>query len=89
MDWNMIWQLIDPKLIFVVAACWIIGYVLKRTPNVPDWSIVYVVVVFAALLTVWMLGWSAESLIQGILAGAFAVFGHQAVKQAKKSGEDE
>ncbi|GIO57932.1 phage holin family protein [Paenibacillus cineris] len=89
MDWNMIWQLIDPKLLIVVAACWIIGYVLKQTPKVPDWSIVYAVVVVAVLLTVWMLGWSAESLIQGVLAGAFAVFGHQAVKQTKKSGEDE
>ncbi|MDR9857828.1 phage holin family protein [Paenibacillus sp. VCA1] len=83
MDWNTIWTLIDPKLLIVVAACWIIGYMIKQTPRVPDWSIVYVVVVVSILLTVWMLGWGAESLIQGILAGAFAVFGHQAVKQAK------
>lgn len=89
MDWNMIWQLIDPKLLIVVAACWIIGSVLKQTPKVPDWSIVYIVVVVAVLLTVWMLGWSAESLIQGILAGAFAVFGHQVVKQAKNGAEDD
>lgn len=88
MDWTMIWQLIDPKLLIVVAACWIIGSVLKQTPKVPDWSIVYIVVVVAVLLTVWMLGWSAESLIQGILAGAFAVFGHQVVKQAKNGAED-
>ncbi|OMF54668.1 hypothetical protein BK138_16040 [Paenibacillus rhizosphaerae] len=89
MDWNMIWQLIDPKLLIVVAACWIIGFVLKQTPKMPDWSIVYAVVVVAVLLTVWMLGWSAESLIQGILSGAFAVFGHQVVKQAKNGADPE
>lgn len=83
MDWNMIWTLIDPRLLIVVAACWIIGNILKRTPRVPDWSIVYVVVVFAVLLSAWLLGWGAESLIQGILAGAFSVFGHQIVKQTK------
>lgn len=83
MDWNMIWTLIDPRLLIVVAACWILGFILKQTPRVPDWSIVYVVVLFAVLITVWLLGWGPESLIQGILAGAFAVFGHQFVKQAK------
>ncbi|MED5019344.1 phage holin family protein [Paenibacillus chibensis] len=83
MDWNMIWTLIDPRLLIVVAACWIIGFMLKKTPLVPNWSIVYIVVVFAALLTTWLLGWGAESLIQGILAGAFAVYGHQVVKQTK------
>ncbi|GIP25484.1 hypothetical protein J23TS9_06140 [Paenibacillus sp. J23TS9] len=89
MDWNMIWTLIDPRLLIVVAACWIIGFILKKTPRVPDWIIVYVVVVFAVALTVWLLGWGPESLIQGILAGAFAVFGHQVVKQAKNGADQE
>lgn len=88
MDWNMIWQLIDPKLIFVVAACWVIGYVLKQTPLVPNWSIVYIVVIAAVSITVWLLGWNAEAVIQGILAGAFAVFGHQVVKQAQNGADD-
>lgn len=72
----------------VVMACWVIGYILKRTPKVPDWSIVYIVVVCAVVFSVGMIGWGMESVIQGILTGAFAVFGHQAVKQAMKSGDD-
>ncbi|WP_202128561.1 phage holin family protein [Paenibacillus dendrobii] len=84
MDWNTIWQLIDPKLIIVVAACWIIGFMLKQTPRVPDWSIVYVVTLTAILLTIWLTGFGPESIIQGILAGAFAVYGNQLVKQAVK-----
>lgn len=89
MDWNMIWQLIDPKLLIVVAVCWVIGYVLKQTPWVPNWSIVYIVLILAVVLTVWMLGWTSEAVIQGILAGAFAVFGHQVVKQAQIGADKE
>lgn len=84
MEWNMIFELIDPRLLIVVAACWVVGYVLKQTPAIPDWSIVYIVVVLAIVFTVGLLGWGMESLIQGILAGAFAVFGNQAWKQTKK-----
>lgn len=84
MEWSMIFELIDPRLFIVVVACWVIGYILKRTPKVPDWSIVYVIVVFAIIFAVGLIGWSMETIIQGILTGAFAVFGHQAVKQAIK-----
>lgn len=87
MEWQMIFELIDPALFIVVGACWVIGFVLKQTPAVPDWSIVYIVVVLAVVFTVGTLGWSVEAIIQGILAGAFSVFGHQAIKQAKKGGE--
>ncbi|QCT03275.1 hypothetical protein E6C60_2563 [Paenibacillus algicola] len=89
MEWNMIFELVDPRLLIVVAACWVIGYVLKQTPNVPNWSIIYIVVMVAIILTIGLIGWSVESVIQGILAGAFAVFGHQAVKQAKIGADQE
>ncbi|MCM3783641.1 phage holin family protein [Neobacillus mesonae] len=85
MDWSVIWELIDPKLIGVVAACWVVGYILKSTPSFPDWTIVYVVVVVAVGLSVWMLGWSPDSVIQGILAGAFSVYGHQVIKQTRNA----
>ncbi|MGO4347524.1 phage holin family protein [Paenibacillus sp. MCAF9] len=81
MEWRTIFQLIDPKLLIVVAACWVLGYSLKQTPHVPNWSIVYIVTGAAVGLTVWLIGWGAEAIIQGLLAGAFAVFGHQIVKQ--------
>lgn len=89
MEWNAIYQLIDPKLLIVVAACWVFGYVLKQTPRVPNWSIVYMVTAAALGLTVWLIGWGPEAVIQGVLAGAFAVFGHQIVKQAKERAEED
>lgn len=89
MDWNTIWELIDSQLLMVIAACWIIGYILKQTPYVPDWCIVYVVTFAAVLLTIWLLGFGPESIIQGVLAGAFAVYGNQLVKQARKKGDQD
>lgn len=53
MEWNMIFELIDPALFIVVGACWVIGYMLKQTPAVPDWSIVYIVVVLAVVFYCW------------------------------------
>lgn len=91
MEWKVIFELIDPRLLIVVAACWVIGYFLKKTPRVPDWSIVYIVLIIAVWLTIGLLGWSVESLIQGILAGTSAVYGHQAFKQTVEAvgGSDE
>ncbi len=84
MDWNIIYGLIDARLIIVVAACWVVGFILKKTPKVPDWTIVYIVTVFAVVLSAALLGFGADSVLQGILAGAFAVYGHQIVKQTKQ-----
>ncbi|WP_340004409.1 phage holin family protein [Paenibacillus sp. FSL K6-0276] len=88
MEWNAVMKFINPELMVVVVACWIIGYGLKQTPKVPDWSIVYIVTLIAILFSVLMLGFVITSFIQGILCGAVAVYGNQLVKQAKKSGEE-
>lgn len=88
MDWNIVWSLIDPKLLIVVAVCWVFGIGIKQTPKVPDWSIVYIVTAVAVILTVWIVGWGPQAVIQGVLAGAFAVYGNQLVKQAKKGADE-
>ncbi|GAC44324.1 phage holin family protein [Paenibacillus popilliae] len=86
MEWSMIFNMIDPVLFVVVAACWALGYMLKQTPRVPDWTIVYIVTAAAVLLAVWTLGLGPSSIIQGVLCGAVAVFGHQVFKQTITKG---
>ncbi len=85
MEWAAIQAMIPPELASVLAVCWVAGYVLKRTPWVPDWSIVYVVTAVAILMTCLLLGPTAESVIQGILCGAVSVYGHQLVRQTSKA----
>ncbi|ASA21940.1 phage holin family protein [Paenibacillus donghaensis] len=86
MEWNAIANFIEPELLIVVAVCWVIGYILKQTPRVPDWTIIYLVTLGAVVLVSLTLGFNAESVLQGILCGAVAVYGNQLVKQARKGG---
>ncbi len=91
MDWTIINGLIRPELAGVLAVCWIAGYVLKRTPRVPDWSIVYAVTAVGILMTCLLLGAVVESIIQGVLCGAVAVYGNQLYRQTAQAvkGEDD
>ncbi|MCM3701414.1 phage holin family protein [Paenibacillus macerans] len=86
--WAIVSSYINPELLIVVAVCWIIGFVLKQTPRVPDWTIIYGVTLVAVVFAGLLLGFTAQSVLQGILCGAVAVYSNQLVKQAKKSGED-
>lgn len=88
MEWDIVMKLLDPKLAIVLVACWILGYILKRTPRIPDWSIVYIVTLCAIAFAVSILGPGPLSLLQGILCGAVAVYGHQLLKQAKEKVDE-
>jgi hypothetical protein len=83
MEWSAILNLIDPKLFIVVAACWVLGYILKQTPKVPNWSIVLLVTLFAIIFSVWMMGPKPEIILQGILCGAVSVYGYEFLKGIK------
>lgn len=90
MEWDIINGLIDARLLIVVAACWVIGFMLKKTPRIPDWNIIYIVTAVAIAFVILMLGPSVEGVVQGILVGAVAVYGNQLIKQAKKgAGTDD
>ncbi|WP_312151045.1 phage holin family protein [Paenibacillus odorifer] len=88
MEWNAVSSFIKPELLLVLTVCWVIGYILKQTPRVPDWTIIYIVTLVAIAVVCLMLGLSPDSVLQGILCGAVAVYGNQLVKQTKK-GVDE
>ncbi len=89
MEWSAVSSFIKPESLIVVAACWAVGYALKRTPRVPDWGIIYVVTMVAVIMVCFLTGFNAESILQGILCGAVAVYGNQLVKQTKKGTEEQ
>ncbi|MFC4102898.1 phage holin family protein [Paenibacillus xanthanilyticus] len=89
MDWNVLQGLIDPSLVVVVAVCWVLGYILKQTPQVPDWSIIFIVTAFAIGAVILTLGLTIESVLQGILCGAVAVYGNQIIKQGVKGANED
>lgn len=89
MEWNAVANFIKPELMFVVAVCWVIGYILKKTPKVPDWTIIYLVTLAAIIAVCLTLGFNVDSFMQGILSGSVAVYGNQLVKQTRKGNDGE
>lgn len=81
---SLLWEYLIEEAYGVVIALWIIGFALKKTPGMKNWLIVYVLIFLGVLLTIWMLGFTPESLLQGIAAAGIAVLGHQAIKQVKE-----
>jgi hypothetical protein len=45
---------------------------------------VYIVTAFSLVFAVWILGFTALSLLQGFLCGAVSVYGYQLAKQTKE-----
>lgn len=65
----------------LVPVLWIIGYALKQTPTIPDWSIIWILLLASILLATFAYGLSFEAVTNGILAAGVSVFGHQLAKQ--------
>jgi len=88
MEWNAVMNMIDPQLMIVVVACWALGYALKRTPRVPDWSIIFILSILAIAAVIGLTGLSVQAVLQGVLCAALAVYGNQVIKQAGRRGEE-
>jgi hypothetical protein len=72
--------IMDEALI-LIPVLMIIGKIVKNTPKIKNWLIPYILLVFGIVLTGFMMGFTVESFIQGVLVTGTAVFGHQIVKQ--------
>lgn len=72
---------IDPAMLGAVLFLWFIGWCLKQTPAVPNWSILWIIVVLGTVAGLAIVGLDVNGVIQGVLAAALSIFGHQAVKQ--------
>lgn len=74
----------------VTALCNVLGSVMKRVPTFPDWCIpVALTLVVGPIATVALADMTAESVIEGILAGAASVGLHQGFTNAIQRGKTE
>lgn len=72
------------EALIVIPVLWILGAFLKRTPNIADWVIVWVLLVVGIIATVALLGFTAQAVLQGVLIAGAAVLGHQLIKQTNE-----
>lgn len=73
----------------IIPALMILGKIIKDTPKVQDWLIPYILLVLGIIFTIGVIGFSFDSVIQGILVSGAAVFGNQLYKQAKYKDRDD
>ena len=76
------------EALIVIPVLLILGKMIKQTPNVKSWTIPYILLVLGVVITVAMLGFNVDAIIQGVLVSGAAVFGHQLVKQGKRGAEE-
>lgn len=79
-----IMQYITQEALILIPVLWIIGAILKATPNMPDWTIPYALLAIGIVGAVLLMGSTPQAYIQGILVAGAAVLGHQLIKQAKE-----
>lgn len=73
----------------LVPALWVIGFALKSTPKIPDWTIIWILLVLSLGFGTFAFGFSFNGLINGVIAAGIAVFGHQMFKQTFASRKNE
>ncbi|MFE8699215.1 phage holin family protein [Cytobacillus sp. FJAT-54145] len=74
-------QFLNKNYYMLVPALWVLGYALKQTPKIPDWSIIWILLVCSLGFGTFAFGFSFKGALNGIIAAGIAVLGHQMVKQ--------
>ena len=72
-----IMQYIIGDALIIVPVLWIVGTFLKKTPNVPDWTIPWVLTACGVAASIAIMGVNVEAVLQGILVSGAAVLVHQ------------
>jgi DMSO reductase anchor subunit len=58
---------VHPQLVIVVPALMILGSALKRTPNVQDWMIIWILLGAGIIASIFTLGFSVAALQMDLL----------------------
>lgn len=98
MDFTQILSFIDPTLVVIVVACYVLGMFIKGIPSIKNWLIPLILLGFAIIVTILYLaivlgqGFTGKvfilGLIQGLICSAVAVYGNEVVKQLINKGTD-
>lgn len=78
-------SLVPEVLYGTIIALWIIGYFLKQTEKIKDCYIPFILMGFSIAACVAIIGFSANSVIQGIICTGIAVLGKNLAKQASEA----
>lgn len=67
MDLDVLKTYIQPEVLVLIPVLYIIGFMLRQTPNVPNWIDAWVKLVVAIVSCLFLVGVTIDAFIQGIL----------------------
>lgn len=76
---------ITQNALILVPALYIIGMIVKNTEEIKDKYIPVILLVLGIAGTIGIMGFSVNSIIQGVLVTGAAVYTNQLIKQSGKS----
>jgi hypothetical protein len=82
---ELLLEFLNQNYYMMVPALWVIGYGLKHTPKVPDWTILWILLAVSISFGSFAFGFSTEGILNGVVAAGVAVLGHQMFKQTMSS----
>lgn len=74
-------KFVPEQLLILVAALYVVGMFLKKTPKVQDWIIPWILLVIGVAFSISIMGINATSILQGIICSFGAIATNQFVKQ--------
>lgn len=74
-------KFVPEQLLILVAALYVVGMFLKKTPKVQDWIIPWILLVLGVAFSISIMGINATSILQGIICSFGAIATNQFVKQ--------
>lgn len=81
-------EYIVEQALIVIPVLLILGKIIKETPRMKDWLIPYLLLIVGVAITLAMLGFNVDAVIQGVLVSGAAVFGNELIKQAKERDDE-
>lgn len=75
------WEYIKDEALVLVPALYLIGWIIKKIPKIPDWIIPIVLMTIAVPAAMGLIGWTIDGAIQGILVAGVTVLTNQVYKQ--------
>ncbi|PWX07263.1 holin [Clostridium perfringens] len=74
-------KFVPEQLLILVAALYVIGMFLKKTPKIVDWSIPWILIILGIGFSISILGVNPASILQGVICAFCSVGANQLVKQ--------
>jgi hypothetical protein len=75
-------NLLNENYLMLVPALWVLGFALKQTPKVPNWSIIWILTLVSLGFGSFAYGFTVDAIVNGLIAAGVAVYGHQLVKHS-------